>query len=142
MDFERILLSQITLTFFVHKFHRVSYLKDRRKSFTVDLRKEILRMTVTTHSFFCRLRKVIESPYPLKASSAITEMLLARKSRWRRRCRRRSASLGIECRLLSPNLRYCRFSANSIVRLLLMINWSYVQARALVRVTMSHYNDK
>lgn len=73
-----------------------------------------------TYSFFCRLRKVIESPYPLNASSDITEMLLARKSRWRKRCRRRRASLGIECRLLSPNLRYCRFSANNIVRLLLV----------------------
>ena len=56
----------------------------------------------------------MESPYPVKASSESELMLLAFKSRWRNRCRRRNASLGTECKLLSPSRKYCRFSVNGI----------------------------
>lgn len=63
-----------------------------------------------THSFFCKFKNVIESPKPVKASSAICDMLFALRSKCRSLCKRRSDSLGIVCKLLSPNLRYWRFS--------------------------------
>jgi hypothetical protein len=69
-----------------------------------------IRHNVCTYSFFCKLRKLIVSPNPVKASSVILLMLLDRRSRWRNRWRRLRASLGIEWMLLSPSLRLCRFS--------------------------------
>ena len=69
-----------------------------------------LRRNVNTYSFFCKLRKLIVSPNPVKASSVMLLMLLDRRSRWRNRWRCLRASLGIECMLLSPSLRLRRFS--------------------------------
>lgn len=66
------------------------------------------------HPFFCRFKKVIESPYPLKASSGKTVILFERRSRCRKRCKGRKASVGIWWILLSPNRRYCRFSSHFI----------------------------
>lgn len=63
-----------------------------------------------TYSFFCKFKNVIESPKPVKASSAMNDMLLALRSKCLSLCKRRSESLGIECKLLSPNLKYWRFS--------------------------------
>jgi hypothetical protein len=71
-----------------------------------------IRHNVCTYSFFCKLRKLIVSPNPKKASSVMLLMLLDRRSRWRNRWRRLRASLGIEWMLLSPSLRLCRFSVN------------------------------
>lgn len=69
------------------------------------------RVVWKTHWFFCKFRNVIESPKPVNASSAMYDMLLPFRSKCLSRCRRRSDSLGIECKLLSPSLRYWRFSA-------------------------------
>jgi hypothetical protein len=74
------------------------------------LRILTIRHNFCTYSFFCKLRKLIVSPNPVKASSVMLLMLLDRRSRWRNRWRRLRASLGIEWMLLSPSLRYCRFS--------------------------------
>jgi len=59
-----------------------------------------------TYSFFCKFKNVIESPNPVNASSAICDMLFALRSKCRSLCKRRSDSLGIVCKLLSPNLKY------------------------------------
>lgn len=77
-----------------------------RGEISIRLNREI----IGNYKFFWRLRNVMESPYPVKASSESAVMLLAFKSRWRNRCRRRNASLGTECKLLSPSRKYCRFS--------------------------------
>lgn len=63
-----------------------------------------------TDSFFCKLRKVMESPNPAKASSAMTLMLFDLRSKWRNLCNLLNASVGIVWMLLSPRRRYCRFS--------------------------------
>lgn len=73
----------------------------------------LIPTTPDTHSFFCKFRNVIESPYPTKASSNTTLMLFALKSRCRNRCRGLNASLGITCKLLSPKRKYWRFSATN-----------------------------
>lgn len=68
-----------------------------------------------TYSFFSRFRKVIESPNPAKASSAMNEILFARKSKWRNLCKGFRASVGIVWMLLSPKRRYCKFSGKNNV---------------------------
>lgn len=67
-----------------------------------------------TYSFFCRFKNVIESPKPVNASSAIVLMLFERRSKWRSRCSRRRAFVGMVWMLLSPKRRYCRYSAKYI----------------------------
>lgn len=79
-------------------------------AFQFRLKSFCMLFCIPTHSFFCRFRKVIESPKPTKASSEMKLMLLERRSRWRRRCRGFNDSLGIWCKSLSPRRRYCRFS--------------------------------
>lgn len=64
-----------------------------------------------TYPFFWIFKKVIESPYPLNASSSKIVMLFDRRSKCRKRCRGRKASLGMWWILLSPKRRYCRFSS-------------------------------
>lgn len=49
----------------------------------------------------------------MNASSGSTVMLFERRSRCRKRCKRRRASLGTECKLLSPSRKYCRLSETS-----------------------------
>lgn len=63
-----------------------------------------------SYSFFCKFKKVIESPKPKNASSGIMLMLFDRISRCLNRCNGRKASLGIMCKSLSPKRKYCKFS--------------------------------
>lgn len=67
-------------------------------------------LKLVSYSFFCKFKKVIESPKPKNASSGIMLMLFDRISRCLNRCNGRKASLGIMCKSLSPKRKYCKFS--------------------------------
>lgn len=90
-------------------------MKDVATTNCLGIHNVIFMRTLYTYSFFSKFRKVIESPNPAKASSAMNEILFARKSKWRNLCKGFRASVGIVWMLLSPKRRYCKFSENNVI---------------------------